>query len=112
MKADVIPLRTSGDVAVCAAPPGIEGAITRMSTRTRLSLAALSLVAAISSATGCIAGNAKDDDENAPADRMEKFSSDIATLLKFSFDGELTTNSTANVTSQIRAQVLYTVGTI
>jgi hypothetical protein len=40
----------------------------------------------------------------------EPFTSDVATLLDFDFDGELVSSSGANVKGQVRAQLLYTVG--
>jgi hypothetical protein len=46
-----------------------------------------------------------------PAEEYEEpFSSDVATLLDFEFDGELTTAVYGNWTGQIRAQLMYTVG--
>ncbi len=38
------------------------------------------------------------------------FTSDVATLMDFSFDGQLTTNTSLNSTGQIRAQMMFTVG--
>jgi len=40
----------------------------------------------------------------------DPFTSDVATLLTFEFDGVLTTSTPASPKSQIRAQLLYTVG--
>jgi hypothetical protein len=40
----------------------------------------------------------------------DAFSSVTATLMTFDFDGELTSTQSTNVTGQIRAQMLYTVG--
>ena len=40
----------------------------------------------------------------------QPFTSDVATLLDFEFDAELSTTSIANTRSQIKAQLLYTVG--
>lgn len=42
----------------------------------------------------------------------EPFTSDVATLLDFEFDGELTTASSGNWTGQIRSQMMFTVGHI
>src|SRR5262249_22066312 len=55
-----------------------------------------------------------DDDPNAvipPGSTIEQpFTSDVATLLDFDFDGELTSTSGSNVKGQVRAQLMYTVG--
>lgn len=40
----------------------------------------------------------------------QPFTSDVATLLDFDFDGELTSTSGSNVKGQVRAQLMYTVG--
>ena len=40
----------------------------------------------------------------------QPFTSDVATLLDFEFDGELVTTSAANLKGQVRAQMMYTVG--
>jgi hypothetical protein len=40
----------------------------------------------------------------------EPFTSDVATLMNFEFDGELTSATNGNWTGQIRAQLMYTVG--
>ncbi len=46
-----------------------------------------------------------------PTEELEEpFSSDIATLMNFEFDGELASSTNANPAGQIRAQLLYTVG--
>src|SRR5262249_59521854 len=55
-----------------------------------------------------------DDDPNAvipPGSSIEQpFTSDVATLLDFDFDGELTSTSGSNIKGQVRAQLMYTVG--
>src|SRR5262249_8471084 len=55
-----------------------------------------------------------DDDPNAvipPGAQLEQpFTSDVATLMDFDFDGELTSTSGTNVKGQVRAQLMYTVG--
>jgi len=46
-----------------------------------------------------------------PGGQIEQpFTSDVATLLDFDFDGELTSSSGTNVKGQIRAQLMYLVG--
>ncbi|MEO7093108.1 MAG: hypothetical protein ABI175_07655 [Polyangiales bacterium] len=67
----------------------------------------------LSFASGCIAASADDrGDEEAPVTNgvEEKFASDVATLLQFEFDGELTTSQSANATGAIKAQMFFTVG--
>src|SRR4051812_39984989 len=66
-----------------------------------LALLALSGLAALSAA-GC-AGD--------PSSQENDFTSAVATLLDFSFDGEIVTTAGVNPTGAIRAQLLYTVGT-
>jgi hypothetical protein len=59
-------------------------------------------------ALGCFAPSGAPDPEPASAD--EPFTSDVATLMSFEFDGELTSSSATNLSGQIRTQLLYTVG--
>jgi hypothetical protein len=48
----------------------------------------------------------------APVEYDAPFTSDVATLLDFEFDGELTSSQSSNLTGQIKAQLLYTVGSL
>ena len=48
----------------------------------------------------------------APVEYDAPFTSDVATLLDFEFDGELTSSQSTNVSGQVRAQLLYTVGSL
>jgi hypothetical protein len=62
---------------------------------------------------GCIAtaqDRAQDDDAPATNGVEEKFASEVATLLQFEFDGELTTTQASNTTGAIKAQMFFTVG--
>ena len=64
-------------------------------------------------AFGCVAAtrdDAGDAPENDASGVEEKFASDAATLLAFEWDGELVTTSLASSTSQIKAQLFFTVG--
>jgi hypothetical protein len=57
------------------------------------------------------AGEIETDDGTEPAVELEQpFTSDVATLLDFAFDGELTSSSGWNAKGQIRAQLMFTVG--
>jgi hypothetical protein len=63
---------------------------------------------------GCMADTGDDDDrrhrdEGTEAD-SERFSSAIATLLVFDFDGEVVATTYSNAVGKVRAQLLYTVG--
>ena len=51
-----------------------------------------------------------EDPSDRTVDYDEPFTSDVATLLDFEFDGELTSSTAGNTKGQIRAQMLYTVG--
>ena len=53
-----------------------------------------------------------EDDSNIPAtaELEQPFTSDVATLLDFVFNGELTSSSGSNIKGQVRAQLLFTVG--
>jgi len=55
---------------------------------------------------------AEDDDDSIPpnAELEQPFTSDVATLLDFVFNGELTSTSGSNIKGQVRAQLLFTVG--
>lgn len=90
-------------------------------TRTPRSLTCLAVVLALVTHAGCGQGDDHDplaeliDDDPAgsvpPGGHLEEpFTSDVATLLDFDFDGELYSSSGANVKGQVRAQLMYTVG--
>lgn len=64
---------------------------------------------ALASLTGCAVSADHDEPEEA-VEYEQPFTSDVATLMDFTFDGELTTASSNSSTSQIRAQLMYTVG--
>jgi hypothetical protein len=64
---------------------------------------------ALSMFTGC-AVSAERGDEDESVEYEQPFTSEVATLMDFTFDGELTSSSSASSTSQIRAQLMYTVG--
>jgi hypothetical protein len=70
----------------------------------------LGLLGAVS--IGCIATAQDREDDEAPVNNgvEEKFASDVATLLQFEFDGELTTTQATNRTGAIKAQMFFTVG--
>jgi hypothetical protein len=44
------------------------------------------------------------------AELEQPFTSDVATLMDFEFDGELTSNSGTNLKGQVRSQLMFTVG--
>jgi hypothetical protein len=44
------------------------------------------------------------------AELEQPFTSDVATLLDFDFDGELTSSSGSNIKGQVRAQMMFTIG--
>lgn len=71
-----------------------------------LSVAALSVCFL---GTGC-AIEAERGDEEASVEYEQPFTSAVATLMNFEFDGELLTTSNTNLSGQVRAQMLYTVG--
>jgi len=76
-------------------------------------LAALSVCAfAIAAGNGCAVQPETGDEESEVVEFEQPFTSDVATLLDFEFDGELLTNSNTNLKGQVRAQMLYTVGHI
>src|SRR4051812_638881 len=58
--------------------------------------------------TAAAAGCTQPTTESAEYD--QPFTSAVATLLNFDFDGQLTTASSSNAKGMIRAQLLYTVG--
>src|SRR5438270_10528072 len=70
----------------------------------RRTLASLLLFTA--AAAGC---NAPTGDS---AEYDQPFTSDVATLLVFDFDGQLTAASASNPNGLVRAQLLYTVGSL
>src|SRR5689334_4225071 len=74
------------------------GETMRRTVRSPLLVSALAL-----SLAGCAGGVEE------PAEYDQPFTSDVATLLSFEFDGQLTAAST-NTKGLIRAQLLYTVG--
>src|SRR6185503_14087751 len=52
-----------------------------------------------------------DGDELPPSAELEQpFTSDVATLMDFEFNGELTSTSGSNIRGQVRAQLMFTVG--
>jgi len=59
---------------------------------------------------GCAVEADHGDDENESVEYEQPFVSDVATLMDFEFDGELTSSQTTNLTGQIRAQLMFTVG--
>lgn len=69
------------------------------------------LAAALAFATlnGC-AVSADRPDEDESVEFEQPFTSDVATLMDFTFDGELTSSSNTGLTNQIRAQLFFTVG--
>ena len=66
----------------------------------------LALLAAAVALAGCGAAS------TAPEEYDQPFTSDVATLLDFDFDGELTAAAGSNPRGHIRAQLLYTVGSL
>jgi len=73
----------------------------------RLLFAAL----AASSLFGCaVAADHGDGDEDEAVEYEQPFVSDVATLMNFEFDGEIVGSSATNLTGQIRAQLMFTVG--
>jgi hypothetical protein len=71
----------------------------RRTVRSPLLMSALVL-----SLAGCAGG------ADEPAEYDQPFTSDVATLLNFEFDGQLTAATASNLKGLIRAQLLYTVG--
>ncbi|MBI2394883.1 MAG: hypothetical protein HYV09_35265 [Deltaproteobacteria bacterium] len=69
----------------------------------------LALVA-LQSLAGCAISADRAEDEQASVEYEQPFVSDVATLMDFEFDGELTTSVSTNLLTQIRAQLFYTVG--
>ncbi len=59
---------------------------------------------------GCAVSAEHDDDQEEAVEYEQPFTSDVATLMDFTFDGELTSTSSASSTNQIRTQLMYTVG--
>jgi hypothetical protein len=72
-------------------------------SRSSSSLAVLALSGLTALAAAGCAGD--------PSSQENDFTSAVATLLDFAFDGEIVTAAGANPTGAIRAQLLYTVGT-
>lgn len=76
-------------------------------TMNRLVLAAL----AASSLFGCaVAADHGEEGEEEAVEYEQPFVSDVATLMDFEFDGEIVGSSSTNLTGQIRAQLMFTVG--
>src|SRR4051812_47725375 len=86
----------------------------RATATSEAAMRGLSLVPVLTCALsiGCIAATHEQGDEEASANNgvEEKFASEVATLLQFEFDGELTTTQATNVTGAIKAQMFFTVG--
>ncbi|HEX6659679.1 MAG TPA: hypothetical protein VF065_16425 [Ilumatobacter sp.] len=63
---------------------------------------------------GCVGGPDPEpaDPASLPdtAELEQPFTSDVATLMDFEFDGELTSNSGVNLKNQVRSQLMFTVG--
>ena len=74
--------------------------------RTSKSSSSLALLTLSSLTALAASGCARD-----PSSQENDFTSAVATLLDFDFDGEVVTAAGANPTGAIRAQLLYTVGT-
>jgi hypothetical protein len=71
----------------------------------------LAVLASLSFATGCaVSADRGDDAEDDNVEYEQPFVSDVATLMDFDFDGELTSSSGSNLTGQIKTQLFYTVG--
>ena len=72
-------------------------------------LATLAL-ASLSFASGCAVSAERGDDEEEGVEYEQPFVSDIATLMDFEFDGELTSSIGTNAAGQIKTQMFFTVG--
>src|SRR6266568_8149469 len=82
-----------------------------MATTNRLLASALLALAAFPAGCGDnLSGQIGDGVERPNAELEQPFTSDVATLVDFAFDGELTSTSGTNIRGQVRAQLMYTVG--
>jgi hypothetical protein len=82
-------------------------------TPTYRSFLSLLLTASVTLTVGCggdLSGQIGDGVEHPGAQLEQPFTSDVATLMDFDFDGVLTSSSGSNVKGQVRAQLMYTVG--
>jgi len=80
---------------------------------TSLSRALLGVVLAVpvfSLGAGCAVAHTETEEDDPTIARDAPFSSDVATLMDFEFDGEALTTSSWNSKGAIRAQMLFTVG--
>src|SRR5215475_13218462 len=59
---------------------------------------------------GDLSGQIGDGVERPNSQLEQPFTSDVATLLDFAFDGQLTSSSGSNIRGQVRAQLMYSVG--
>ncbi|MGZ3416903.1 MAG: hypothetical protein ACXVEE_03505 [Polyangiales bacterium] len=72
----------------------------------------VSMVGFVALAGCAVQSNNGPEDEDPNVELEAPFTSDVATLLDFELDGELLTSNATNVKSQVRAQMLFTVGQI
>src|SRR5262249_32323022 len=64
-------------------------------------------------AVGCggdLSGQIGDGVQRPDSELEQPFTSDVATLMDFDFNGQLTSSSGSNIRGQVRAQLMYTVG--